>query len=80
MNVHRYLSIDVVLPDDQYNAYMEFRKAVFFFSKSADIPTSDELFDILQGGITANYLLNVVRTQKTTPFANVVEGFLAFTV
>jgi hypothetical protein len=77
-DVHRYVYIDVVLPEDKYNAYMEFRKAVFFFSNSADIPTSNELFGILQDGITAKYLINVVRTQLKTPFANVEEGFLAF--
>lgn len=56
---------------------MEFSQAVFFFDNSDDIPTSDELFQILEDGITTDYLLTVVRTQ-TGPFANVVEAFLKY--
>jgi hypothetical protein len=73
-------SIAVVLPEDRYNLYMEFRRAVFFFSNSASIPTAGRLYSVLRTGITAAYLTDVVRTQKGTPFAGVVEGFLAYKV
>lgn len=68
---------EVTIPAERYNVYQEYSQAVFFFDSSDDIPSSDELFQELEDGITRAYLLDVVRTQ-TGPFSGVVEAFLKY--
>lgn len=66
------------IPDDRFNIYMEYRNATAVFAPSSTgiLITSDDLIDLLIDGITREFLLDTVRIQTGTPFADVVEVFL----
>lgn len=66
------------IPDDRFNIYMEFSTAIAFFVPNGmgNLITSADLLDILLNGITTDFLLDPVRMQTGTPFAEVTEGFL----
>jgi hypothetical protein len=66
------------IPDDRFNIYMEFSTAIAFFmpNGSGDLITSDDLLNLLLDGITTDFLVDPVRMQTGTPFADVTEGFL----
>jgi hypothetical protein len=50
--------------------------AIFGPSSTGPLITSDDLIDLLIDGITREFLLDTVRIQTGTPFADVIEVFL----
>jgi hypothetical protein len=66
------------IPDDRFNIYMEFSTAAAFFmlNGAGNLITSDDLLQLLLDGITTDFLLDPVRMQAGTPFAEVTEAFL----
>lgn len=66
------------IPDDRFNIYMEFSTAVAFFmpNGAGNLITSDDLLNLLLDGITTDFIVDPVRMQAGTPFADVTEAFL----
>ena len=66
------------IPDDRFNIYMEFTTAIAFFAPNGTdtLITADDLLGLLLDGITTEFLLDPVRMQTGTPFAEVTEAFL----
>jgi hypothetical protein len=66
------------IPDDRFNIYMEYYTSVAFFTPNSQggLITPDDLLTLLLDGITTEFLLDPVRLQTGTPFAEVIEAFL----
>ena len=66
------------IPDDRFNIYMEFSTAIAFFMPNGmnNLISPDDLLNLLLDGITTDFLLDPVRMQTGTPFADVTEAFL----
>lgn len=63
-------------PEDRYNIYMNFNYSDFIFAPDTlDPPASDEIFAILLTSITADLIINEVRTYTFTPFESTNEIF-----
>jgi hypothetical protein len=63
-------------PEERYNIFMNFNYSDFIFSPDTlNPPTSDEIFAILLTSITADLILDVVRTYTFTPFESTNEIF-----
>ena len=65
------------IPDDRFNIYIEFSTAIAYFMPNGggNLITSDDLLTLLFDGITADFILDPVRMQTGTPFAEVTEAF-----
>jgi hypothetical protein len=66
------------IPDDRFNIYMEFSTATAFFmpTGAGSLISSDDLLNLLLDGITTDFIVDPVRMQTGTPFAEVTEAFL----
>jgi hypothetical protein len=63
------------IPKPRFNIYTQYTDATFVFSNDDDaslFPSSTELYTLLAGGITGQYLRNVVRVLPG--FEEVVEA------
>lgn len=52
-------SLNAGVPEDRFNFYLEFESLTFV--SSGPLPTSEEMFDILEASITAEYIIAYVR-------------------
>ena len=74
------LSGDVVSdPANRFNLYVEFSEAEAVFTRDQENPTSDDMITRMVEGLTATFLVNVVRAIENSPFTRVNEGWVAYT-
>lgn len=71
---------DVLAARSGFNIYLEFESAELLFTRSQELPTVQEVYTELTTGITTEYLGQYVRTLDGTPFADVQEGYLEYTI
>lgn len=60
-----------------FNIYINYDFTAFTFSASSNIPTTQEVFEVMRLSFTQRFLLEVVRTFTGYPFESTVEVFLA---
>jgi hypothetical protein len=63
------------IPEPPANLYMDFQVLVYFADDSSSVPTAAELFQILTGSITTDYILTCVRTLDVPQFTSVTEVY-----
>lgn len=61
----------------EFNIYMNFDFSEYTFSETSNVPTTQEVFEIMRLSITRDFILQVVRTFSGTPFESTVEVFFA---
>lgn len=71
---------DAQIPDVQYNIYMEYESAVLTFATNPNIPEEEEILSLMSSGITSAYIDNVVKGVFDSPFTQVTQAFLEFTL
>ena len=63
-------------PEERFNIYMNFNHSDFIFTPGAlELPTAEEIFAILLTSISADFILDVVRTYTSTPFESTNEVY-----
>lgn len=65
------------IQDPRFNIYMDFDFSNFSFTDESVVPTSAEMFQIMSEAITADFILEVVRTLTGSAFESTNEVFFA---
>jgi hypothetical protein len=63
------------IPEERFNILLTLDNIMFTFAPDSEVPTETEAFGLVQRLITADYILDVVRTVNGTPFESVTEVF-----